>query len=631
MGYVQLSRTGIAFALALVLAALVAAAPAGAATFDRTFGGGDGLVTVDFRGEPNHGEAIAMQRNGKIVVAGVTHNAIGNRFLVIRLNRDGSLDTTFGPQHTGEVATAIGQNATAIALGIQRDGRIVAAGYGNNVDTVVARYTRSGRLDPSFGDGGKEDIAQFKLANGLGFQPGGKIVLGGRDSTSTDLAVARLEANGHLDDGSASDPTPGDSFGTGGVSVASEPNLQIAQGFTQQPDGKLVVVGYTDPSGSLQNFDWAAARWNADGTLDSGSGSDSTPSDHFGTGGFAAFGWDLLPNGTDFAYGATTLHSGDLAMVGYADAPGQGCASAVALLRDDGTLDTDAPGNFSGDGKFPLPHGTTCDDLSDADVQPNGKLVAAGYIGGHAAVVRIAGGQLDPSFNGDGMADTTPAGADNTGLASIIAGRGRLFAVGAATLPSTDDDDLVASLNQRDSDDDGVADSIDNCPATPNPDQANTDGVGAGNACDPDDDNDRVPDASDNCPETPNHGQADHDHDGIGDACDPRSDPSPFDDVLRGTPGPDTIHALAGDDKVSGRRGDDKLFGDAGDDLLLGGRGDDTLTGGPGRDTFKGGRGNDTIHADDGVAEHVDCGSGHDRATVDKADTVVHCEDVTRQ
>ena len=75
-------------------------------------------------------------------------------------------------------------------------------------------------------------------------------------------------------------------------------------------------------------------------------------------------------------------------------------------------------------------------------------------------------------------------------------------------------------ITAPDADGDGVMDATDNCPAVPNPDQANADGDALGNACDPDDDNDGVIDSADNCPVVANPDQADVDGDGLGNVCD---------------------------------------------------------------------------------------------------------------
>ena len=84
--------------------------------------------------------------------------------------------------------------------------------------------------------------------------------------------------------------------------------------------------------------------------------------------------------------------------------------------------------------------------------------------------------------------------------------------------------DVSSAQFDRDSDGDGVPDSVDNCPDTPNADQADNDRDGRGDACDPDDDNDQIADQNDNCPTTANPDQRDTDHDGQGDACDPDDD-----------------------------------------------------------------------------------------------------------
>ena len=86
--------------------------------------------------------------------------------------------------------------------------------------------------------------------------------------------------------------------------------------------------------------------------------------------------------------------------------------------------------------------------------------------------------------------------------------------------PDADADRLGDETQDLDDDNDGFADTADNCPTVSNPDQLNTDGAPQGNACDPDDDNDGDPDIRDNCPLTRNPSQADADGDGLGDACD---------------------------------------------------------------------------------------------------------------
>ena len=85
---------------------------------------------------------------------------------------------------------------------------------------------------------------------------------------------------------------------------------------------------------------------------------------------------------------------------------------------------------------------------------------------------------------------------------------------------------------ETDSDGDGIADSDDNCPEVSNADQADANGAGRGDACDPDDDNDRVPDTDDNCRAVQNPAQEDGDDDGLGDACD--------EDTTTTPPGTDT-------------------------------------------------------------------------------------------
>jgi len=120
--------------------------------------------------------------------------------------------------------------------------------------------------------------------------------------------------------------------------------------------------------------------------------------------------------------------------------------------------------------------------------------------------------------------DTTPEddGADPGDVISFTINGLPAVAVGPDDPIWTSNGDLLeVNLGAPDGDGDGVADSEDNCPSAPNPDQTDTDEDGVGNACDDDDDNDGVLDADDNCPTTHNPDQADSDGNGIGDACEP--------------------------------------------------------------------------------------------------------------
>jgi subtilisin-like proprotein convertase family protein len=102
-------------------------------------------------------------------------------------------------------------------------------------------------------------------------------------------------------------------------------------------------------------------------------------------------------------------------------------------------------------------------------------------------------------------------------------------------------------------------------------------------------------------------------------------------DNLVGTLLGDRLVGLGGDDTLNGRAARDCLSGGPGADDLFGGRAGDRINGGPGRNTYAGGAGGDVILAANGRSENVKCGSGRDRAVVDRSDTVTGCERVRRR
>ena len=149
---------------------------------DATFGSG-GIVTTIFVNHIQRAHALAIQSDGKLVIAGEAYVSPYYQFLVARYDGNGSLDGTFGSG--GGVLTSIGSNNDhAYALQIQPDGKVVAAGTARDsalgpYTFALVRYEANGALDGSFGSGGKVRTANTTTARGLVRQPDAKLVAAG--------------------------------------------------------------------------------------------------------------------------------------------------------------------------------------------------------------------------------------------------------------------------------------------------------------------------------------------------------------------------------------------------------------------------------------------------------------------
>lgn len=199
--------------------------------------GSAGWVTVDIGGSAA-GNAIALQPDGKIVIGGTGRSDGGTGPLAlaaVRLRTDGGLDQSFGTR--GIATVPIGSVAQATGLAIQSDGRIVLGGAAvtDHHRFVVARLNANGSIDTSFGSNGYTTFSPDGVAWGLVLQPDGRIVLAG-EATSGGQRVymaARVRSNG----------APDSSFGSGGVVMIPVGSNAWGMAIVRQPDGKLLVTG----------------------------------------------------------------------------------------------------------------------------------------------------------------------------------------------------------------------------------------------------------------------------------------------------------------------------------------------------------------------------------------------------
>lgn len=172
-------------------------------TFDK-----DGLVTTSINSYTDQAYSVAIQTNGKILVAGGFSNPGYDDFFVLRYNSNGTLDTSFG---TGGVAqTDFGGDDVAQTIKVQGDGKIIVAGYtspnGATADFAFVRYNSNGSLDTTFGTNGKTTTSivgsGYDAITDIAIQSDGKIIAIGYANVginNNEIVVVRYNTNGSLD------------------------------------------------------------------------------------------------------------------------------------------------------------------------------------------------------------------------------------------------------------------------------------------------------------------------------------------------------------------------------------------------------------------------------------------------
>lgn len=420
--FIGLSRW---YAMALAFSGLLIGASAGAApttlasgTLDAGFGKGGRVITTV--GLPASGAlAVLIQPDGKIVAAGYPG---GNRgFALLRYKRNGSLDPTFGSH--GRVITLLdpgSRRATgpARSLALQRDGKIVAAGDGYGT-IALARYRRTGRLDAGFGNRG---IVQTKFsdsetesvgASEVVLQPNGKIVAVGGRLSSEGVTLHQAFALVRYQ----ADGTLDSSFGTGGK--VTTPTDALASVVALQPDGKIVVAGSDNSSSQASTV----ARYQKNGSLDPSFGSAGIVKTRSSIGGAAAIMVQL---------------SGKIIVVGTAGTKRH--LFALARYNRNGTVDP----SFGARGIVKVGFGAGGSAVATAAApQRDGRIVVVGWFYKYPkwefALARFrAGGSLDTSFGVRGMITTsfrsaapkTSHAREDTALAVAIQPDGKIVAAG---------------------------------------------------------------------------------------------------------------------------------------------------------------------------------------------------------
>jgi uncharacterized delta-60 repeat protein len=318
----------------------------------------------------------------------------------------GQLDATFGSG--GKQTVDFGGTDRATHVAVARDGRVVVVGSTDATgagDYAVARLLADGTPDASFGGSGKVTLGTqpgvADTGGGVAVLPDERIVVAGQGNSTQDFVTKQLNPGGGLDT----------TFATGGTSVVDFGGNDVVNNLARQPDGKLVLVGATSAAGG---GDFAVARLNPDGSIDSSFGSGGKQTVDFG--------------GNDSAYGVAVQADGKLVVAGRGDPVNE---MVVARLNPDGSIDS----SFGSGGEVAIDFGGAS-GANAVGLQPDGKIVLVGStaVAGNAlAIARLTpSGALDTTFNHTGKLTLGYGGTApfEAGLGVAVQANGRIVVMG---------------------------------------------------------------------------------------------------------------------------------------------------------------------------------------------------------
>ncbi len=317
-------------------------------TLDTTFSG-DGIFLLN-NSNSDYLNAVAIQSDGKIVAVGQS-NSLSEAY-IIRLNTNGTLDTTFSGDGIFEISGA----GIALSVALQTDSKIVIGSRGLSGESIIIRLNTNGALDTTFDTDGIVSLSPNHYEPyGLAIQSNGRIVVAGTNSTNAggDISAVRLLTSGALD------PT----FDTDGIAVTSVyAGDSEARSLAIQTDGKIIVGGGPGASGS--ETEAAIIRYNSDGSLDTSFDGDGIKLSNLNIGSGDKYFNDLAvqTDGKILAIGDTTYSVVSLFVVE---------DFTIFRLNTDGSFDS----SFDGNG---IVRSQWCEQGSDLFLQTDGKIVAIG-------------------------------------------------------------------------------------------------------------------------------------------------------------------------------------------------------------------------------------------------------------
>jgi uncharacterized delta-60 repeat protein len=354
-------------------------------SFDTSFGTGGSVPALETGGSLAYG--VVVEPDGKIVASGASGN-----FGLARFDSGGNLDPSFGIG--GQATASFGGSAIdAHSLVAQPDGKLLVAGSvetAEGEDFALVRYNIDGSLDATFGTGGKvtRDFSEDDEISGVALQADGKIVVAG--TTTAAGVLVRYNANGSIDS----------SFGIGGkVTTDAASSVERPEIVTIQSDGKIVVAGYSFVSGSKTDF--ALARYNSNGSLDSS----------FGSGGKVLTDIGAI---TDDPTSIVIQPDGKILVVGTSGPIGAG-PSDLGLVRynSDGSLDTSFGNGAALNGSvFFIEDGSATALNAGATVHDTELDIAGSYAGASLALARHGGANSEDVFSASGNLSALNQGGD---------------------------------------------------------------------------------------------------------------------------------------------------------------------------------------------------------------------------